>query len=130
MLLNQEENMPSIAFAVPITSAAKGEELLAALTGEKKGDHHEANNRHGFTRIKLFRQHKPQEMVVVYLEADNLEQAIKSRMASDHSHDKLWGEMVKEATGQHPNSAQAGGPPSTLLMDWHPTKGVATTHHD
>jgi hypothetical protein len=122
--------MPSIAFAVPIKSADKGKELLAALTGDKSDDHHRTNKEHGFSRIKIFRQSKPQEMVIVYLEADNLEQAIKSRMASDQGHAKLWGEMVQEATGQHPNSTHAGGPPSTLLMDWHETKGVSTTHHD
>lgn len=122
--------MPSIAFALPIKSAEKGKEFMAALTGEKSGDHHTTSAGHGFSRIKVFRQHTPNEQVVVYLEADDLEAAIKSRMSSDHGHDKFWADMVTQVTGHAPGTTHASGLPSSLLMDWHATKGVSTTHHD
>jgi hypothetical protein len=122
--------MPSIAFSLPIKSAEKGQEFMAALTGERAGEHHATSGQHGFSRIKVFRQHTPDERVVVYLEADDLEAAIKSRMSSDHGHDKFWADMVEQVTGHAPGSTHAKGLPSVLLMDWHPTKGVSTSHHD
>lgn len=122
--------MPSIAFGLPIKSAEKGKEFMAALTGDKAEAHHATSRQHGFSRIKVFRQHTPTEQVVIYLEADDLEAAVKSRMSSDHAHDKFWAEMLQEVTGHAPGTTHAGGLPATLLMDWHETKGVSTTHHD
>ena len=122
--------MPSVAFALPVKSADKGKELMAALTGERSGAHHTTSGEHGFSRIKVFLQNTPHEMVVVYLEAPDLEAAIKSRMASDKGHDQFWSEMVAQVTGHAPGATHKAGLPSTLLMDWHASKGVSTSHHD
>ena len=123
--------MPSVAFALPVKSTDKGQELIKALTGESAGTHHERTSAHGFRRVKVFRQHRPQEMVVIYLEADDLEAAMRERMRDDHEHTKWWAQMVEEVTGHRPGAVGgASGAPSELLIDWHPTHGVSKGHHD
>jgi hypothetical protein len=117
--------MASIAYALPVKDRDAGYKLVEELTGSRSSDHHAHVTGHGVDRIKVWRQHTPQEMVIIYVEGANIGAALKdnSEMA------KFLGSSLESVTGHHPSSVHASGPPSELLMDWHREKGHSTKEH-
>lgn len=122
--------MASIAFALPMTSGAMemGPKFIEELTGSKSGDHHGSSKAHGITRIKVFRQHTPHDMIVVYLEGRNIESAMAAVAKGESGFDKWFGGQVESLTGSHPRS-HGHAAPAELLFDWHPEHGHSTSGH-
>lgn len=115
--------MASIAFALPVADSEKGMKFVEELAaGGRKGEHHAARGQHGFTRIKVFRQHEPREMVVIYMEAPNIEEALKARAGAGGEFEEWFEKTYEAVTGHHPDF-HGGKAPSTLLFDWHEEKG-------
>src|SRR4051812_31977280 len=98
--------MASIAFALPMTSGAMemGPKFIEELTGSKSGEHHGQSKSHGLTRIKVFRQHTPNDMIVVYIEGQNIESAMAAVAKGESGFDKWFGGQVESLTGSHPRS--------------------------
>ncbi len=119
----------SIAFALPVAAGKReaGMKLIEELTGGKSGDFHARRQQHGFDRIKIFHQTEPTEQVIVYLEGENVPDAMSSKTSDTHEFEQYFDSVVQEITGRHPS--KHGAPPSTLLMDWHKEKGASRTHH-
>jgi hypothetical protein len=111
--------LASIAYALPVKDKDAGYKLIDELTGSKSDEHHEHLRGHGVDRIKVWQQHTPQEMVVIYVEGSNPGAALRdnSEMA------KYLGGALEDISGHHPDKVHGGGPPSELLMDWHRDKG-------
>ena len=122
--------MASIAFALPMTSSAMemGPKFIEELTGSKSGDHSGSSKTHGLTRIKVFRQHTPNDMIVVYLEGRNLEAAMSAVAKGDSDFNKWFGGKIESLTGSHP-SKHGHSAPAELLFDWHPEHGHSTSGH-
>ena len=120
--------MGSIAFALPVKPGAKaaGDKFIDELTGGMADGHHQQNKALGLTRVKVFRQHTPHDMVVVYLEGPNIGKSMEGRGSSDHKFEEWFGKMVEEITGHHPSGHAM---PSEMLYDWHPEMGHSRTGH-
>ena len=112
--------MGAISFALPYTpeTVAKGYEFIAELTGQRADEHHQRHKLHGLQNLKIWRQHHPVEVVIVYIEADNIEEMLESRRKADHAFEQWFDEQVVGITGYH--WADAKG---ELLMDWHHEEG-------
>jgi hypothetical protein len=112
--------MASIAFALPLKEGKKdaGYKFVDELTGAKSAEHHAEQKMRGLTRVKVFSQKVPAEMIVVYLEGD-LQKAFSSGPVA------WFADMVEEITGHHPQKLSSGGAPSEILFDWHETHGHA-----
>jgi hypothetical protein len=123
--------MPAIAFAVPRQEGSddNAQKLLDELTGEAGEQLHHRRVAHGFRRIRIWHQDAPQNMTIVYLEADDLQKAMANMAADDHDHNQRMGDMIGSALGRHPTD-HASRPKSRLVMDWHADKGHSRSHHD
>jgi len=123
--------MPAIAFALPIQEGTEShqKELREALLGEHGDKMHGRRVEHGFRRIRVFRQSGAQPMVIVYLEADDLDAAIKNMAADNHEHNTWWADRVAAIAGRNP-SDHSSRPQVELVLDWHQEKGHSGTHHD
>jgi hypothetical protein len=116
--------MASIAFSVPVkpgkTTDAK--KLAALMATDRSDQHHESASGHGVRRLKVYHQHRPIEAIIVYIEADDIAAALRSRSVHDHEFDEWFGKMIEEITGYHPDQ-HFHEPPSELLLDWHEEHG-------
>jgi hypothetical protein len=112
--------MGSIAFALPYTSetVAKGFEFIAQLTGQRADEHHHRHKVHGLKHMRVWRQREPIEVVIVYLEADNIDAMLDSRRTSDHEFERWFDRELQGITGHH--WAECEG---DLLLDWHHEEG-------
>ena len=112
--------MGAIAMALPYTSESveKGYEFISQLTGAREGEHHERHKLHGLKNFRIWRQHEPVELVIIYIEADDIEKTLDSRRTSDHAFEKWFDSQVVAITGHH--WAEAKTEP---LIDWHHEEG-------
>lgn len=108
--------MAAIAFAFPIKPGMveAGYKFIEEMGRDRGDDHHAAHKDHGFKVLKIWHQQKPEEMVVVYVEADHIESTRKNRNESKHEFDKWFDQTVMEITGHHPDAFEV-----TPLLDWH-----------
>lgn len=122
--------MPSIAFAVPVKEGGDvhRKELREAIIGEKGHKLHARRRGHGFRRFQVFYQPRPQPMMIIYAEADDIEAAFKNMMEDSHEDHMFWSDKVEQITGRHPQGGDR--PQSELMVDWHPEKGHSHTHHN
>jgi hypothetical protein len=123
--------MPSFALALPLKPGQEdlGKQFIEELTGSRSDHLHSQRQKHGFKRLQIFRQTKPTEMVIVYAETDDPHGSHSGRHADDHEFEAYFDEMVEKLTGHHLQRQIGPHPPSELLLDWHPEKGVSKTHH-
>jgi hypothetical protein len=117
--------MASIAFSVPVKAGktADAKKMAEIMSKEQSSGMDETRKSHGLKRLKVYHQAKPNEAIIVYLEADDIAAAMKSRAASDHEFEEWFGKMVEDITGYHPDQ-HFHAPPSELLLDWHESKGA------
>lgn len=123
--------MQSMAYALPIRPGQF--EALAQLTVEvasnRADDEHQLKIQEGLSRLKVFRQHFPQEMMVVYFEADDIEEALSSHLQADHDHYDWLLSKLQEITDFVPPYDQSTGRLSAeLVMDWHEEHGPSVSH--
>ena len=119
--------MDAIAISLPVKPGKSDaiREQTRRMMEESKQHHHARAREHGFSRIKIFHQHTPDERVIVYLEADDLLGAMQSTATSEDEFDVWMRQAMEDSTGTH-----AVGPMSELIMDWHPDKGHSKKQHD
>jgi hypothetical protein len=123
--------MDSIAFAIPLKKGMReqAEKLADELVeGERSKQFHERTRAYGYSRVKVFAQHHPQEMIIIYLEGEDVHRAMEQQARSDDDFEKWFRGMVKEIAGYDPGKL-AAQPPSELLHDWHAERGNARVHH-
>jgi hypothetical protein len=107
-----------IAFAFPM-KAGKADafrKFLEEHEGPRGQGSHEARRNRGLRKLRVWRQHSPQEMVVVYLDVDDPQGAHEKLKSSSHEYDKWLLQMAEEVTGHRPD--QLPGPPSDLVFEW------------
>ena len=112
--------MGAYAFALPYSAETvqKGLDFVAQLTGERSDEHHHRHRLHGLKNMKIWQQHHPVEVVIVYLEADNIDEMLESRKKADHEFEKWFDSEVMGITGFHWADARGD-----MLLDWHHEEG-------
>lgn len=106
-----------IAFATPYLPGTLEEERAAMASvahGERAGDHAASRRRAGITRETVWLQDTPGgPMSVTYLEADDLEQAMRTLASSDDPHDVWFRDLVERMHGI--DISQPSQPPELLV---------------
>jgi hypothetical protein len=78
--------MDSIAFAIPLKRGMRerAESLADELVeGDRAKQFHDQTRAYGYSRVKVFAQREPQEMIIVYLEADDVRRALANQAQAD-----------------------------------------------
>jgi hypothetical protein len=109
--------MEAIAFAVPLLpgkTEADRAAMASCWRGERKAAFEDARRRAGITREAVFIQSTPNgDVAVVYLEGDDLANAMKIVATSDEPFDRWFRDHVRDA---HGISLEDGfAPPETAL---------------
>mgnify|MGYP001236566760 CR=1 FL=1 len=115
--------MGSIAFALPI-STGQADHLfdhVEHITGPGRDEHHERSRRHGFTNVRLYHQTQPQEILIVYLEAPNLDKSIEEMRNSPDLSEQPWVQLIANLGDHRPEHLLT--PKPQLVMDWHHEEG-------
>jgi len=115
--------MESIAFALPL-KPGKFDELRSSikeLTGPRGKEYHTTRQQRGLTSLKVWHQKTPQEMLIVYLEADSLEEFAIKRSLSGHHLDDWLEKRIEEIVGAH-------RPHTEMVLDWHTEAGHRLKH--
>src|SRR5438270_6027917 len=109
--------MESMAFSVPVKEGKTADaKKMAEIMPKEQSSAMDATRRsHGVQRLKVYHQAKPNEAMIIYIEADDIGAAMKSRAASDHEFEEWFGKMVEDITGYHPDQ-HFHAPPSELLL--------------
>jgi len=123
--------MRSIAYALPILPGRveRGLRFLEDLIESRSDTYHRHSGEFGFRRVKIFRQRYPVEMVVVYLEADDVHRAAGRRAASQHEFEDWFGKEFEALTGIHPDHSPAAHRRVELVYDWHHQHGISRREH-
>ncbi len=105
--------MSALAFVLPLLPG-KTDTDRAAMTscwrGERQAAHQQARRRLGITREATFIQHTPTgDVAVVYLEADDVEAALKGMATSQEPFDRWYRDHVREVV--HGRQRRDGFPP-------------------
>jgi hypothetical protein len=120
--------MQSAAIAFPVGDSAEVKRIADELVqGEQSQEHHNVRKQQGFHRVKVFHQRQPQEMVIVYLEADDIAAAARSISGNETGFEQWLSSRVRGAHGHE--RGQHGSPPSELVLDWHADHGASRTEH-
>jgi hypothetical protein len=104
--------MESVAFAIPLKagSSARLQEALAEFTSGRAGDYAE-RERHGLRALRAWYQAEPAEMLIVYLEAEDLEQFMIGSSLSDEPMQDWLENVLDELT-------DADLPDVDRVVDW------------
>ena len=116
--------MSSVAFCVPVRAGKLPDalKLADAITSNMAEGHDETHRAHGVRRVKIYHQKRPNEAVIIYIEADDIRAAMRNRAASEHEFDDWFAKMIEDITGYHPD-LHFHEPPSEILIDWHEQHG-------
>jgi len=123
--------MGSLAFAFPIKSG-KLEALkrLAQELHDDRGQHeHDRRADQGLSRLKVFLQTGQHDMMVVYLEGDDVVAAAARILRDDHDHEQ-WLLSKLEGIVDYAHLAEDEGVQSELVFDWHGEHGTALAEHE
>ena len=121
--------MASFAVALPVKDREAGMQAVERFLQEDTDVFHDQRRRHGFTRTQVWLQSKPQEMVIFYIEADDVTEALAKRHGDQHDFESYVDEVIEKATGHSLRTLHEDGDPSVLLFDWRQDKGVSKTGH-
>ena len=95
--------MPAVGFTLPVLPGKADvdrEAMKSCWEGERKADHQASRERHGITKEAVWIQETPGgEVVVVYMEADDLERAFSGVASSEEPFDRWFREHVREVHG-------------------------------
>lgn len=111
--------MPAVGFTLPLLPG-KTETDRAAMTscwrGERRDAFQESRKRHGITRESVWIQPTAHgDVVVVYMEADDLEAAFKGVASSDEPLDRWFRDHVRDVHGV---ALEEGFPPPEQILDF------------
>jgi len=114
--------MPAIGFVAPLlpgkTDVDKA--ALASLrSGDRKAAYEDARRRAGITRESVWIQATPMgDLAVVYIEADDVANAMKTLATSDDPFDVWFRDHIREV---HGISLEEGFPPPEQVLDFDAT---------
>ncbi len=119
--------MPAVSFTLPLLPG-KTETDRSAMTscwrGERQGDFEQSRRRLGITREAVWIQATPQgDVVVIYMEADDLETAFKGVATSGEPFDRWFRDHVRDVHGV---ALEDGFPPPEQILDF---RAEQAAHH-
>lgn len=112
--------MASIAIALPILpgKTEQWKHYCQEMTGPRRSEYEASRKRAGITREAAFLQQTPQgDMVVVYIEAQDVQRAIVAPGMSQEPFDVWFLEQTKEIHGFDPSQPLPGALPEAYI-DW------------
>src|SRR5258708_533898 len=113
-----DDPMEAIAFAIPLLPGKTDADRAAMAScchGECKAAFEDARRRAGITREAVFIQSTPKgDVAVVYLEGDDMANAMKTVATSDEPFDRWFRDQVREV---HGISLEDGFPPPETALD-------------
>ena len=121
--------MESMAFVQPLKEG-KFEEFKQwadELAGGRADDEHARRNDIGLNRLKIWLQHTPSEMAIIYIEAEDMGSALAKWYNHEHDHETWVQSRLDDLVDRH--DTFAGGTPTQLVYDWHPTHGPSREEH-
>jgi len=111
--------MKSMAFAAPLLPGKTEADIAAMATvqnGERRAAHEASRKRAGITREAAWLHRTPAgDVVVVLIEADDVEAAMGAIATSQDPHDVWFREHIKDAHGM---DVAEGFPPPEQLIDF------------
>jgi hypothetical protein len=110
--------MQCIAFSAPLLpgKTETDRRAMASVQGERKLEYESSRERHGITREAVWLQQTPAgDVVVVYLEADDLQAAFAGLGSSQDPFDRWFRDVVKECHGM---DLTQGFPPPEQMLDY------------
>lgn len=111
--------MESLAFVLPLLPGKTDQDrqaMKSCWTGERKTEFEEARKRVGISREAVYIQETPNgEVVVVYVEGQDLASAFKDIATSDGPFDRWFREHVRDVHGV---ALEDGFPPPEQILDF------------
>lgn len=115
--------MSAVAFVLPLLPGKTEDDREAMRScwhGQRKEAFEASRRRHGITREAVWIQGTPAgDVVVVYMEADNLTSAFQGTATSDEPFDVWFREHVRDVHGV---DLEEGFPPPEQILDFHPPR--------
>jgi hypothetical protein len=109
--------MESVGFVLPLLPGKIETDravMRSCWNGERKASHHAARERLGITREAVWIQQTPTgDVVIVYMEADDLQAAVEGMASSQEPFDRFFREHVREVHGL--NLEDGFTPPEQIL---------------
>lgn len=113
--------MASMTMVVPVPPG-KAEHLRKfgkEAAEEQKHHHQRTRKKHGYTKEKAWLHNTPGgQVLVVYLEADNLQEAMEAFMKSTDPHDLWLKENFLQGVGHDPAHGIPPGAAGELVLDF------------
>jgi hypothetical protein len=110
--------MAALAFIAPILPGKEQvhKDVMREATGPRRPDYEEWRRKLGITREAVWHQQTPQGTVaIVYLEADNPQQALQSMGSSSEPIAQWFRQCVQEVHGLDLSQPPPGPPPEQVL---------------
>lgn len=111
--------MQAIGFIAPLLpgkTEADRAAMISCWRGDRKAAYESARRRLGITREAVYIQPTPSgDVAVVYLEADDIEAALKGMATSDDPFDSWFRDHVRDV---HGINLEEGFPPPEQVMDY------------
>lgn len=111
--------MQPLAFVVPVLPGKTDTDRSAMNScwhGERKAEHNASRERLGITREAVWIQKTPAgDVAIVYLEAHDLEAALKGMGTSEEPFDRWFREYVRDV---HGIGLEEGFPPPEQVLDF------------
>jgi hypothetical protein len=111
--------MQAVAFVLPLVPGKTETDRSAMRScwdGERKAAFQASRERHGITREAVWIQRTPGgDVVVVYMEANDLEAAIKGVATSEEPFDRWFRDHVRDV---HGIKLEEGFPPPEQILDY------------
>ena len=113
--------MPAIGFVLPLLPGKADVDRAAMVScwhGERRAAYEDSRRRAGITREAVWIQPGPTgDVVVVYMEADDLEAAFKMVASSEEPFDRWFRDHVREV---HGIALEEGLAPPEQILDFRP----------
>jgi len=115
--------MQSVAFALPVEPSKVDvvrKMIQTAVDGEHAGTHGSYAKDRSFKSVRVYHQSTPRDMLVFYIEADDLAKATKPMAGEDHRTAQGWMQLIETITGSR---AEVLTEHPDVLVDWHHEEG-------
>jgi hypothetical protein len=117
--------MQSVAISMPLTEGkAEHIEQLVAHIHDRGEDRLKEL---GANAVRIWHQTEPHEALVIYFEAENLDEMFARRREAKHPMESAMERLFEEVTGHHQKTMHVSQ--SKLLLNWHRERGHATSAH-
>ena len=113
--------MASISMMVPVMEGKVSHlrKFGKEVAEEQKHHHHRTRKKHGYTREKAWLHEVPGgHVLVVYLEADNMQDAMEAFMTSTDPHDVWLRQNLLEGVGHDPAHGVPKGAVGEVILDF------------